>query len=231
MKKRIVDIFSEREGDEQQIKAAEDIYYKIVNNFNDVIRVNSLIYRFDKILNEPFCLAFTNNDGGTGIGQITYRESTGKHVSCSGIVFDRKTDPEVDDYIKNDKILDFLIKYKDIIIHELIHKNDNKRIEQNKNTAILSDPEYYNSPKEFNAYYLQMATKYYDLLRTKIKTIEQFNNFFGKTNREFIDFFWYNVNKTHPEIRNNLNDTYKAKWNKRIYQLYDELKSTIKETP
>jgi hypothetical protein len=95
--------------------------------------------------------------------------------------------------------------------------------------SVNSDKmKYYNHPLENNAYFLAAASTLYDIVKN-IKTVEQFNKLFGTDNREFLPKFWNYISQTHPNILKYINQTYKTKWNKRIYQLYDELKSKIKD--
>jgi hypothetical protein len=82
----------------------------------------------------------------------------------------------------------------------------------------------FNDPMDFNAFYMQYSCVFYDKIQ-QIKSIDEFSKMFGKGPSEFMDIFWKEVRVENNEMYLNLNKKYKFKWNKRIYQLYGELKN------
>lgn len=111
--------------------------------------------------------------------------------------------------------------------HELTHYLDDKRsnggVQASHGSNTLSD--YYNSPAEFNAFYSETALFILDIMQKnelvlnsmkKYTTFEAFRNMIIKQfDQEFI---------------NNLNESYRRKLDKRLYNLYEEFKKLIKSS-
>jgi hypothetical protein len=113
MKKRIIDIFSEREGDEQQIRDAEEIYYKILNNFNKVKTIPNLstIFNFSDILGYEFYLSFIDNGGkGHGFGYVDILDKNVRY-RLPGLIFDFTVESnKIIPYLENNQIKKILAK-------------------------------------------------------------------------------------------------------------------------
>ncbi len=216
----LLTVLSEREEDIKQIQEALKLYNLIFDNFNKATKLDNINgWNFKNIVGFDVCLLFYDKVEG---------------IFCAKVDIDGKKDvpsifvgpDEYDvDYINSP--IRFWIEFKDYLIHELIHINDFKEIK----VVIPSDsksPDYFTNPHEFNAYFVQISTVFFNSIKS-IKEINPGNDsklkaFLGNDHKEFIKTFWDYVYKKYPKLKSSLNDKYKFKWNKRIYQLYDELK-------
>lgn len=133
--------------------------------------------------------------------------------------------------ILNKKIWGGLVLEEGRIVHEVIHMLDSKR-QKEYSTSIESDgsiknlSNYYNSPSEFNAYYqegvyrieddLEMVSKKRpDIAKEWLDTWEGFKNF---ALMRFDDAF-----------REYLNEKFTKKLYRRLYQVYEDMKSRFSE--
>lgn len=206
----------ERENDKAQIDSAVALYEKILNNANDIketIYKGYPSYDLTPILNEPFIVIFAGNKLGTTSLDINGVKTMTLVVGS-----------EVYRYLNtiNNNLYKFWVENKAFIIHELIHLNDYKRVKVIKKSDLTNANTYYNSPLEFNAYYLEIAHDLYAELRNNQKLKKEVLQ-----DREvFLKFAWERINQTIPNIKNSLTKDMMFKWNKRLYQLFDELKTT-----
>ena len=201
----------ERENDKAQIDAAESIYKKVLLNLKDIPLGNYIGYpAYDllSVLGESLIIVF----GGKRMG-TTDIEINGKKTPAIVV------GSEIFKHEGEDSLYDFWTKFKPHIIHELVHLNDQKRAD----VTLKSDPSspfsYYNSPTEFNAYYLEIASVIYSDMSTKRRRDKVL------TDRvDFLEYAWGTVEEIVPGMRQNLSHDMLFKWNKRLYQLFDELK-------
>lgn len=132
------------------------------------------------------------------------------------------------------KQYDTIIKsLKNEMIHEITHFFDDVRT----NTLFIQHNFKNNAselvtPAEFNAYFLGFASKMRDNL-TLCTTLKQFELRFGKDAHEFLDIFYNYAYSISPNLKKEIenNSIYETKWNKRVYQLYFELKSEFNGEP
>lgn len=116
---------------------------------------------------------------------------------------------------------------KDHFIHEFIHYITLKKSKRGVNTYNGTiDSGYINHPSEFNSFFLQAASYFWDIFNNNdmaAKNIDERKSVFGSSPDVFLEAFWSYMNKTYPQIANNIDDKYKSKWNKRAFQLWFDL--------
>jgi len=229
IKRLIEKVFYERIKDDSQIRYAEGLYNIIYTNNKKSKRLEGKnVYDFTDIVGFEFVIAIINNRGnGHGFGKVTM--PSGRKYNAILIDNSKK------DYkSKNPKTLPQLLEvFKSIFIHEIIHILDNRR-DKTGSSSLPTDDNYYNHPKEFNAYYLQFAQECYDIFKNKVdlhsNNKDRWINFyseFGNNEIEFSEKYWKMVSDYNDELKKSLNKDYLFKWNKRIYQLYSELKDKV----
>ena len=206
----------ERENDKDQIDSAVSLYNKILNNANDVTETEYKgypAYDLTQLLNESFIVIFAGNKVGTVTLDIN-------GINTMALV----VGSEVYRYLNtiNNNLYKFWFENKSFIIHELIHLNDYKRVKSIKKSDLTNANTYYNNPLEFNAYYLEIAHDLYAELRNSPKLKKEIL----QDRNKFLTFAWEKINKKIPELKSALTKDMLFKWNKRLYQLYDELKGT-----
>jgi len=108
---------------------------------------------------------------------------------------------------------------KDSFIHEFIHYLDFKRSGYSPKAINLKNyNDYYNSASEFNAFYQESVNFIIDLLENDETSIQ-----FKKKFKNFNDFYsWMISNVFDKDFIKNLNDKYKIKLKKRVYNVYDK---------
>jgi hypothetical protein len=214
---------SERVDDENKVKSSLEMYSKILDNFNKAALITAHdfnLLNFNSVVGYAFGLMFYKNTRGMFFTEIDIPSQKIKDMPCIVVGDNMYDDRDIQNPIQ------FWINNKEYIVHEIVHHKDTKR------TKLLipsntSDKDYYNHPFEFNAYFIQAASEIYstvDNLKKIGKNESMFTSAFGSTNREFVDIFWKMIGKNQPKLKKSLNKKYLFKWNKRIYQLYDELK-------
>lgn len=214
---------SERVDDEKQVKSALGIYNKILDNFNKATIVQAHdfdLFNFNSIVGYSFGLMFYQKAKGMFFTEIDIASQGIKDMPCIVVGSNMHDAGDAQNPVQ------FWLNNKEYIVHEIVHHKDTKR------TKLLipsdtTDKDYYNHPFEFNAYFIQAASDLYntvDSLKKVGKNESMFTSAFGSTNKEFVDIFWKMISKSQPKLKNSLDKKYLFKWNKRIYQLYDELK-------
>ena len=118
------------------------------------------------------------------------------------------------------KIGEIIKLFQPVIFHELVHYFDFERYKDSK--PHIFDVTL-NSPQEFEAYFQQFADQC-DRNLIRVKSKDDFIRYFTNSATEFIKSYW----KLLPadifkEIKSEEN--YYRKWNKRLFQLYNELTS------
>jgi hypothetical protein len=211
LKDRIKEIFienylNERENDEKQILNATEIYNKILEYIN--------ILPIVKLKELDLTLVFTTS-------QKDYTAAFSKNINTIFI----NCYPRFQNEYKNRDYKEIYLKSKESVIHELIHYLDSMRIN------VEEQPDgFYITPKEFNAYFLSVSSEFYDLLNDiknkNPNNLNSFYNTFGKTVNEFIKLVFNYIDSKNNDLKTAIDNDpkYKYKWNKRIYQLYFELK-------
>lgn len=124
--------------------------------------------------------------------------------------------------------------YRSSFVHEFTHTLDFRRINpkylldraKRKLARIKSDAkkdlgEYTNDPLELNAYYQQALSDFYDKL-LKTSTVEEWNEFVGKTPQEFTE----NVlnNYLRPQVQKRLTPENKKRFMKRLATTWEYLR-------
>jgi hypothetical protein len=201
----------EREGDKKQLDNALEAYYTIKNNTEKLltIQINGYqAFNLKPILNEDFLIIFAGEHFGTT--QINFESKIVPAMIVGSRVHDFKNDFDV-----------FWKENKSYILHELIHLEDYKRIKIRQDSSLDDMKKYYNNPLEFNAFYLEVANYFYDEIRKQKGKMDSIT--------EFIESAWKYVYKIQPELKQNLSKDMLFKWNKRFYQLYDELQKEFLE--
>jgi hypothetical protein len=201
----------EREGDKEQLDNALDIYYKVLDNINNIelISFNTYpAYNLKEALGEDLFIIFA-----------------GEHLGTQPIECENKTVPAIvvgsrlHRFKNKDDLYEFWVRYKPYILHEIIHLQDYKRVSKIQKSDITNNFQYYNNPLEFNAFYLEVAHHFYNDIRRKGVLSDR---------ETFIKSAWDYVHEIQPDLKKNLTDKMLYKWNKRFYQLYDELKKEFK---
>jgi len=173
-------------------------------------------------LKMPFDFVFTFNEKAPF--NALYRRNYKENQSL--IIINCKKFPNAYKQNKFDYIFE---KMKSIIIiHEIIHYLDIEvrnipvdPTEVNKNS--------FNHPIEFNAYFQQISSYWYNILQNIIKSkspLDDFNIKIGNNVRDFSDKFWKNV-KNNSKMYDLINKDNIFRWNKRIYDLYFNLKDDL----
>jgi hypothetical protein len=204
----------ERENDKPQIDSAVSLYNKILHNANEVTETEYKgypAYDLTQLLNEPFVVIFAGNKLGTVTLDINGTKTLVLVVGS-----------EVYRYLNtiNNNLYKFWVENKSFIIHELIHLNDYKRVKTIKKSDLTNANTYYNNPLEFNAYYLEIAHDLYAELRNSPKLKKEIL----QDRNVFLKFAWGRINQSIPNIKDALTEAMLFKWNKRLYQLFDELR-------
>lgn len=118
------------------------------------------------------------------------------------------------------KIGEIVKLFQPVIFHELVHYFDFERYKDNK--PHIFDVTL-NSPQEFEAYFQQFADQC-DKIVNRIKSKNDFINYFKDSATEFIKSYWKSLPADiSKEIQSEEN--YYRKWSKRLFQLYNELLS------
>lgn len=215
---------SERKGDAEKRKKAEEILSKIYFAFkNGRYNVNK------------------NNKGVIDIGDIFPGKYIKFHMQNDDIgIASMKIDNDtmqigVKTIISNNphaSIHSIINTLKSQIIHEIIHWMTFKKtsatykgVPQNPHMDISG---YVNNPDEWEAHF-QHTAHYFDEIVNSFKwnkDIDGFKNMFPDE-RTFAAAFW---NKLQPYIKQNVDKKYKSKYDKRIYQLYHEYLNMIDST-
>lgn len=231
IRNKIKNIFQERKEDINQIKNAEDIFHNIMKNIDKVEQPfeNLPIYSCNRILGKELYISFIDNKKmGHGFGTIGIY---GKNYRS--IVFDLNFSDIQNAFKKSRTLGDLLLNLKSYMIHELIHFNDSFRVTYTPKVST-KDKNYYNTPSEFNAYYLQYSQRIYEKIDNVHLPVEEklkwFRENFGNTEEEFLKYFFEQLKNDYPDILGKIDKKYKFKWNKRIYQLYSELQEYIKKS-
>ncbi len=115
-----------------------------------------------------------------------------------------------------------------VFVHEFIHYLDNKRHKQGqlKVKASTGSTDYFNSPHEFNAYYIQGLSdffEYYPIFKKLMDDTEEFKELFPTYN-SFISY----AAKTevwHKEFYAALSEKYKKKFLKRLVLVWQDFYS------
>lgn len=204
----------ERENDKSQIDCAVSLYKKILDNIDNIKEIEYKghpAYDLTSTLNEPFIIIFAGNKLGTMTLDINGIKTMTLVVGSDVYQYSQKL---------NNNLYKFWVNFKSYIIHELIHLNDYKRIKTIKKSDLTNANTYYNNPLEFNAYYLEIAHELYNNLKNDPKL----KNEVLQDRNVFLNFAWKNIKEMIPEIKNSLTKDMLFKWNKRLYQLFDELK-------
>lgn len=130
-----------------------------------------------------------------------------------------------EDLFTNKKYLEILKKYSSVLFHELIHYVNYFSFKDDERQLKYYDNKHpYNNSMEFNAYYHQVRKMMVDALSDVLSKNLKFSDYFGKHVQEFIPKFFTILDSINKNIKSELDDKYRAKWLKRIYQLYFELK-------
>jgi len=138
-------------------------------------------------------------------------------------------------YSKNIKTpYEIIEDMEDKIIHEIIHlltlEEMPKRRYFKKQNIENNRAGYINSDLEWEAYFQQVAY-YFDGIVSGIKyrnnnveaRLQTFKDKVAETPRDFtISFWWRFQGITYGSLYDVIDDAYKKKWEKRIYQLYNE---------
>lgn len=203
----------EREGDSDQLYSATYIYLKVMENINEIdpIDIEGYIsYNLEQAIGKDLLIVFTEGKE-TGCLFYDYKENG---IDVPTIRF-----PEKDLSKFNNDFGEFWENNRKTIIHELVHLNDYERIGKIIKSDLGDLKKYFNNPLEFNAFYIEVIDYFYEMYKNE--TLPD--------RKEFIGSAWEYVNEIQPELESNLTDNMKTKWNKRFYQLYDELKKEFGE--
>lgn len=209
---RLTEYLFEREGDKEQLDYAKEIYVKVARNIETIplIKIEghpayNLKQAIGKDLlvifygEETGCLFYNRN--GDGIGVPTIRIGRDLYE------------------FKDNDFYRFWLKNRHVIIHELIHLNDHERIGKVITSDKNEKKQYYNNPLEFNAFYMEVIDHFYEEVIFGNKKLPSI--------KDFIKSAWDYVYQMQPELEDNISDKMKNKWNKRFYQLYDELRKEL----
>lgn len=220
-------LFNERIEDKKQLDKAEELYNILLNNTDKVIKITNFnVFNYRNVLGYDFCISFIDTGKGSGLGQTSININN-KVVNYDSIIFDTKNEVVIKLLKSNPTLSQFIEAVKPAMIHELVHVNDKSRFKKFGN-SLVGNKNYFNHPNEFNAYYLQFSSYFYDEIRKLDKSgnerLQQFIGKFGKNKEEFLNKFWDYMKEVNRELYDNINEKYKIKWERRIKQLYDELK-------
>ena len=204
----------EREGDKEQLDKANSIYYEVLDNIENIKQIEvegSPAYNLKPVLNQDFLIVFFGKKFGT-----LELEYNGKLIPTMVV------GSEIHYYTGKEDLKRFWKNNKLYVIHELIHLSDYKRVSKIQKSNLLDLKKYYNNPLEFNAFYLEIAQYFYDKTREEGYLPER---------KYFIKNAWQYIKSEQPELKSNISEKMKIKWNKRLYQLYDELKKEFNISP
>jgi hypothetical protein len=209
----IITSMMEREGDKKQIEDAKDIFYKLTQNIDKYIPTtiySQPAYDISELMGEEFYILFYGVGMQVGILPINNKQVK---ILRFGNDICKSTDKKY--------LLDFFMRFHMALIHEFVHLNDYKRVKEIK----FSDPKdivaYYNNDLEFNAYYLQFAHYMYTAMHVNPEILA--------SREQFMERFWKHMDDMQPKMKSYLTKETIFRWNKRIYQLYDELKKAFDE--
>lgn len=214
------DINEERKNDTKYQNQADDLYKKTLELIKKYKPDDENIYELSKI-GSPFDVVFTiiQNSQVNAI----YRRNYKKNISI--IIINCLKFPIAFQQEKFDYIFE---KLKSVIIHEIIHYLDIEvRDIPIDPTEVNKDP--FGHPIEFNAYFQQLASPWYDLMRKMIKSstpLDDFNLKIGNNAREFSNKFW-DIIKKNSKIYDLISNDNRFRWNKRVYDLYFNLKNEL----
>ena len=115
---------------------------------------------------------------------------------------------------KNKKYIDTRLDRTNFI-HEFIHYLDDKKSKSVSGLKFKNIKDYYNSPHEYNAYYQQDVDILKKVIKNHPEEKNKINNFheFKEYALKFFDKQWYKL----------MNDKYRKKLDKRLYNLYTDL--------
>lgn len=207
-------IFLERENDEKQIQNANELYNKMLEYANKTPHI--LFFNF-KDIGVDLNLIFTDK-------QYDFYAAFIKKLNLIIV----NVQPYCMTEFKNKDYNAIFLKMKEAIIHEIIHYLDSLRIDMEE----LPKGDYV-TPEEFNAYFLSISSELYDILNDiKSKNPNNLNKFyeqFGNTVNEFLKLMWKLIELKNSDMKKEIDNDkkYKYKWNKRLYQLYFELKDNF----
>lgn len=215
-----IDLY-ERKDDPEKVKLANNIYDKIRNLYitNKKPSVNLISSK-----ESPILTVLLYADPSAVPEPRYYPTENSIKINCFKNNYN---------LFKNRQYVSIINLLKNELIHEITHFLDDVRT----NTLFIqhnfkANRSEYTTPAEFNAYFIGFSSKMYDDLRT-CATTAQFNYFFGKDVYEFLQKFNNYAKTISPNMYKELskNKIYETKWNKRVYQLYFELKSKFNGEP
>lgn len=203
----------ERENDKSQLEYAEKLYDIVLMNITKIFQIEHMgypAYDLTNILGEPFFVIFAGKELGTIKLNINGIETQTLVVGNNVFTHSDKK-----------KLYHFWTNFKAFIIHELVHLNDYKRVKKIPKSDLNNAKTYYNNPLEFNAYYLEISHRIYNTLEHDFDNIK---DTILSDRKIFLEYVWEYINKLLPELKKNLSKDMLFKWNKRLYQLFDEMK-------
>lgn len=206
----------ERDNDKSQIDLAFNMYDTVLTYIKNIPLTtlkNYPAYNLTPILNKDLFVVFYGEQTGA-----TETEINGKLIQI--LLIGNRTYK----FKNNDDLYIFWTNFKSFVIHEFIHLNDYKRIKTIKKSNFDNDVEYYNNPREFNAYYLEIAYYFYNRLKHNSKLRQEIL----LDRNTFINELWNYIKEIQPNLKQSLTKEMLFKWNKRLYQLFDELKKEFK---
>jgi hypothetical protein len=226
IKQKIVKIFCEhfieelceRQDDEKQRLFAINIYDTISKYLKTLKPIESVV-DLSVIFNKPLYLNFINIINPEKQFSALY-----SHTHSTILI---NSYPHLTDEFNKKHFLNIYLKMETPIIHELIHFIDSINYGDK-----ISNNKKINGPAEFNAYYQSFTLKFdkkltYIISNKNNDKMDQFNTEIGNTSNEFINKFWNEHKELYKQVENS--KIYKAKWNKRLYQLYYELKQKLEK--